>query len=141
MGIYVFPQPVGRPPYISGPTNRNIVFIRWEHTITAAEEGYMELWTPFVNGQPQPHHAMIHMATVSLSMDLKGSKQIRVFMQSPDETIRTLIPTPIGAVLPQEGIYSLRCPFIAVHESRGVLTLDEAPEGLVASITYQLELI
>ncbi len=140
MGIYVVPQPVDRPPYISGPTNRNIIFVQYSHTVTALEAGYFELWSPYVNGSPEPHHAEIHMATVALSDNLNNPKTAQAFMQSPDETIRTLISSPSG-IGPKSGIYSLGYPFISVYGSRGVLVLNAAPQGLIIITSYQLELI
>lgn len=137
MTIYVIPQPVGRPPYISGPRNRNIVFVEWVHTVTEEEDGYFELWTPYVDGHTEEHHTMVHMATVELSINLDVPHKAYAFMQSPDETMRTLITE-----LPwQAGIYSLGCPFIGVHESRGILALANAPVGLEITASYQLELI
>lgn len=140
MAIFVLPQPVGRPPYISGPTNRNIIFVEYEHIVTASEEGDFELWFPYVDGNPEPHHAKVHMATIGLSEDLRNPKQIYAFMQSPDELVRTVIPSHFP-VLPEVGLYSLGCPFIAVHGSRGILALNSAPEGLEITASYQLELI
>ena len=137
MATFVFPQPVGRPPYISGPTNRNIIFVEYRHTVTALEKGYLELWLPFVNGQSEPHHAMIHMATLELSKDIGKPNIVRAFMQSPDETVRTLLHQGDG----KAGVENQRCPFIAVYGSRAVIVLNSAPQGLTAVISYQLELI
>jgi hypothetical protein len=139
MGIYIVPQPEPgeRPPYISGPSRRNIVFVRYDHTVTAQEAGEFEMWFPYVNGHPEKHHVMVHKATVVLSKNLSRPRKARVMIQSEDGTARVLIQH----IDWREGMHSVSCPFLGIHGSRGILYLNEAPVGLEITATYLLELI
>ena len=142
MAIYVLPQPEGRPPYVSGPTGRNINYVKWEHEVTLEEAGYFELWTPKVNGNPEPHHARVHMITIQLSLNIGAPKIVRAFLQSPDESIRAVLGCAASGGLGwKAGVYRIGCPVLATYGSRGILVVDSAPVGLEITVIYQQELI
>lgn len=137
MGIYVIPQPVGRPPYISGPKHRSIIYVGFQHTVTAEEAGYFELWLPYVDGHPEPHHVIVHQASVEYDANLIGAVRGGwVWLQDETEQIRIAL-TSLGW---QAGIYT-HGEFINTHGSRGILTFADCVSGMNIKVNYLLEMI
>jgi hypothetical protein len=133
MAVRIESQREKDPPFISGPSNRNFIFIEYRHTITAEEEGYFEWWFPFSNGERR--NTMVHNASLRLSKSLEKPRRLDFFLQSSDEQVRTFV-YGFGY---KKNNQAIPFNFVVPAYARGILEFEDVAKGTEIHVAYIIE--
>jgi hypothetical protein len=117
-----------------GPRHRirNWTWIRYSHTVTAEEAGYLEWWFPYVAFGG--NDVVIHSPTLGMSANIGAPKEVYLFAQSPSDDVRILL---------HEFSWQAGKQFAPTYTlptgSRGILTFNSILEGTVLDANYLIE--
>lgn len=132
MNVYVIEQ---REIAIEAPQDTVYLFVEYEHIVSLSDktDGF-EWWFPYANGDGQ--HVLIWNATLQhLKMVAGVGAAINLWLQSPDDNVRTLL-WQFGLM---PAIERLDHSYVVPQGARGVLEIIGALEEDIFTASYLIE--